>query len=782
MLMYRAWALLPLLPSFALGVTVKTRPCTGGVEAAKIRVDVRRPQGGDTRSLSRIKRIEKGSTILYKPVDLPPDMKKDAKVALVLSSAESASSGLTILDFQPAASPAEWKIPFRVDLAVFVLGPQGLDEKRVNTLVTKNDELISALADYASQTTEIEDTVDTLTAMSGEEEADIEDAAARLDRSNPTNQALYTLLRALNTTMLANNPMGGGKSVGPVTLMNKASAGFFENAGGLFPGGGALSEVKPWLFPDTDFRAAFVQQSGESLSLCVPRVLNRSRNRQVYLWARRILDAGPPALALASNLRVPIGARSTVAIRAAKAGDWQNAERMDRWMLTPSAGGDTLPVRLRTGLPGRNLEIDLRGFPGKPGSYRLKGDWDWDTVSVTGDLELAPLADLSQAVLTPASRGRLLEGDGLTGLTLEGPDFEFVQKVSIRRAGATLEFAKPLQFIIPQGPRSGVRKTMDVEIDTGEVRQGSYLLAMQQPDTRPQEIAVQVLPNNVHIENLPLRLASGAAPQAITLHGKGLDKITQMEGEGAAIKLDPPGPDPATRTATVTLGNGLKKGDHIDLVFLQEGSTEKRRLAAAIDILGPRPQVRSVKTSVPKDLGVSLNPGELAAGNSCSFSLEIDSSAPVTDVQLGCGGVTRPTPFSATGPTSLFFTTEPGFGPPNCTLTAAIQNADGLTSEPATLGRVLRIPRIESLVFSGDKNADGTYSAILTGQNLEVIDKTAWDNTAGQQVTELPTPLAGQQQRQSLRIHMPWPSPSPKAPLYIWLRGESSGRLTTTLY
>jgi len=780
--MYRAWALLPLLPALSLGVTVKTRPCTGGVEVAKIRVDVRRPQGGDTRSLSRIKRIEKGSAILYKPVDLPPDLKKDAKVALVLSSAESASAGLTIFDFQPAASPAEWKVPFRVDLAVFVLGPQGLDEKRVNTLVTRNDELISALADYANQTTEIEDTVDTLTSMSEEDEPDIEDAAARLDRSNPTNQALYTLLRALNTTMLANNPMGGGKSVGPVTLMNKASVGFFENAGGLFPGGGALSEIKPWLFPDTDFRAAFVQQSGESLSLCVPRVLTRSRNRQVYLWARRILDAAPPSLALASSLRVPIGARSTVLIKAAKPADWRNAERMDRWTLTPSAGGDTLPVHLRTGLPGHTLEIDLRGFPGKPGPYHLKGEWDWDTVSVTGDLDLAPLADLSQSALTPASRARLVEGDGLTGLTLEGPDFEFVQRVSIRRAGASLEFAKPLQFIIPQGPRSGLRKTMDLELDTGEVRQGAYLLAMQQPDTRPHEIAVQVLPDNVHIDNLPLRLPIGSAPRTITLHGRGLDKITQLEAEGASIKLDPPGPDPATRTATVTLAGGAKKGGRIDLLFLQEGAAEKRRLAAAIDILGPRPLIKSVKSSVPKDLGVALNQAELPAGNSSGFSLETDSSTPITAIQLDCGGVTRSAPFSATGPASLFFTTDPAFGPPNCTLTAAIQTVDGLISDPATLGRALRLPHIESFTFTGDKNPDGTYPAILTGQNLEVIGKTAWNPNAGREVTELPAPLAGQQQKQSLRISMPWPSPSPKAPLYIWLRGESSARLTTTCY
>src|ERR1035438_10054518 len=31
---------------------------------------------------------------------------------------------------------------------------------------------------------------------------------------------------------------------------------------------------------------------------------------------------------------------------------------------------------------------------------------------------------------------------------------------------------------------------------------------------------------------------------------------------------------------------------------------------------------------------------------------------------------------------------------------------------------------------------------------------------------------------QTLRIAMPWPSPTPKAPLFVWLRGETEGRAT----
>jgi len=42
--------------------------------------------------------------------------------------------------------------------------------------------------------------------------------------------------------------------------------------------------------------------------------------------------------------------------------------------------------------------------------------------------------------------------------------------------------------------------------------------------------------------------------------------------------------------------------------------------------------------------------------------------------------------------------------------------------------------------------------------------------------TELPRPVAGEGSKQTLRIAMPWPSPTPKAPLFVWLRGETDGR------
>jgi hypothetical protein len=61
---------------------------------------------------------------------------------------------------------------------------------------------------------------------------------------------------------------------------------------------------------------------------------------------------------------------------------------------------------------------------------------------------------------------------------------------------------------------------------------------------------------------------------------------------------------------------------------------------------------------------------------------------------------------------------------------------------------------------------------------LETVEKTGWDAARGLTVPELPRPIAGEGAKQSLRISMPWPSPTPKSPLFVWLRGESEGRAT----
>jgi len=765
----------------------------GRYRTARIRVDVIRPGGGEPRSLSRIKRIEKGSRITYEPLSLPADVKNNAKVTLVVGPSEvpeGESFALDILEFRPAAISGEWIAPYRIGLAVLALGPQGLDEKRVSNLVARDEELISTLGDYAEQTSQIEDIVETLTSIDGDGVLDDAEDDYRLDRGNPTEQALYTILRSLNP--LANNPLAGGKRLGPVTMANKAAVGFFDNAGGIIPGGGGLSEVKLLLFPDTEFRAAFVQHSGADLSLCAPRQLARSRNRQVYLWARKVIDRPVPVLALNSRSHLPIGARARVEIRTLRDDDWQYADRIENWRIRNAAGGDALPVKVRTAAQGRAFEIDLRGFPGGAGKYKLEGEWDWSRVPVEGDLTLTPVGDLQQAKLADRSLGSLIAGGEAATVALTGADFQFVERVTLRRAGGqAAEMAQPVQFFLPRGKAGGVQQQMEVEIDTRGLRAGAYALNLMQAGRKSEDVAVEVLPADVELENLPLRLASSPGPQRITLRGKGIEKIRGVEIGGRAVKLEPAVPFGRARTGLVEAPAGASKGDRLDLLLSLDGIQQKRRIAGAIEMTGPRPVLKTIRASVA-DIGIVLRERELPAGTYTSFALEMESATPVAAVLLRCDGDPqrirtgdreRTGSLSQATPAQLFLTVDPaGLGQPGCAVSVAVESTESAVSEPAVLGRMIRVPKIESLSFTGNRLPDGSWEAVLTGEDLETIEKAGWGPDSGVAVTALPAPTAGQTRRHTLRAGMPWPSPGPRAHVFVWLRGESNGRQTSVRY
>ncbi|RDJ93330.1 hypothetical protein B4Q13_22645, partial [Lacticaseibacillus rhamnosus] len=70
----------------------------------------------------------------------------------------------------------------------------------------------------------------------------------------------------------------------------------------------------------------------------------------------------------------------------------------------------------------------------------------------------------------------------------------------------------------------------------------------------------------------------------------------------------------------------------------------------------------------------------------------------------------------------------------------------------------------------------------LTGTDLEVIAKVGWGPDGGVPVTALPAPVGGDRRKQLLGIALPWPPLSPRAPLWIWFRGDDQGRETKIRY
>jgi hypothetical protein len=92
------------------------------------------------------------------------------------------------------------------------------------------------------------------------------------------------------------------------------------------------------------------------------------------------------------------------------------------------------------------------------------------------------------------------------------------------------------------------------------------------------------------------------------------------------------------------------------------------------------------------------------------------------------------------------------------------------------------LPRIEKFALTEEKLGPSLYAGNLTGIDLQIIEKTGWDDKTGFHVQGIPTPVPGNSQEQTLKVELPWPPPSPHAPIYVWLCGESAGRLTDVKY
>ena len=250
--------------------------------------------------------------------------------------------------------------------------------------------------------------------------------------------------------------------------------------------------------------------------------------------------------------------------------------------------------------------------------------------------------------------------------------------------------------------------------------------------------------------------------------------------------------DPAQRLATVQLHPNVKQGDQLALAAKVDGLVNPLRFAGALQVAAARPKILEAKISLPADPAILPRDGEIPAGSWVSFAMKIEPAdaqplmtlecaEPALTVQatkLHIGEKQDSAQLVAAADGSLFLSLDAGsVGRSGCTLTATVETEALGKSDPFTLGKVVRFPRIESFSMTDEKSGDN-FVGSLQGFDLETIEKTGWDAQNGVAVPELPRPIAGQGAKQSLRIAMPWPSPTPKAPLFIFLRGETQGRAT----
>ncbi len=769
--MLRRIAFIATLVLLRVAAAAEPRACVASVPLGSFDVTVRPPVSDEPRPLRDVNAVQAGYVLAYRPGNIPKDMKKEGRVALILVP-EDTNAKLAVFDPHSVSLSAQWVVPFRVGAVGLVIGPHGLDRGRVTSLLNKDRELMAQLAEYAAQTERVETLVQALSETERNSGPGLDAALSgfaqrygtdtpKLDRKAPTDQQAQVLFRALLPSISSYDPLATESSA-----RMQQSAGLAASVAALFLGsnvalaaGGAamVNNLRTLMFPSTDFRSALAQpDAGGAVALCASRQQHRSRSRLAYLWAYKVPGGEVPKAELRAAANVLRGTKPVLPVK----GDWKRLERARDWALVREAARVPVPARVTP----QGLEVDLVRASLDPGRWQLAARWDWQPLVIGGDVIVNAAPDLSKAeVRTP-----LIQGTGPTLVSVTGGDFRFVTEV--RLDGRAIEFTHT--------------DTLRFTLDTNTFKAGRYKLSFKLADASIQEIPMRILPPNPKIANLPLRANLGELRQAVTLRGSGLDRIEKIESAGARFELSPAEPGSDSRKVFIHLAGMPPRGARLSAALKIEGLPDTVEAPSAIEVAGPRPRIGEVNVSLPDDLGVALREGELPAGAFASISMRIEEGGDRPALRLACDDENTAVTLRAgekrgrakletAGADVLFLSVDGGaIGRPGCALAAVVEGETGV-SDVRPLGRVIRLPHIESFTLSDEKAGESAYFGALTGQDLELIAKTGWNAQEGVPVENLPKPVGD---KQSLRVVLPWPSPSPRAPLYIWLRGESEGR------
>jgi hypothetical protein len=185
-----------------------------------------------------------------------------------------------------------------------------------------------------------------------------------------------------------------------------------------------------------------------------------------------------------------------------------------------------------------------------------------------------------------------------------------------------------------------------------------------------------------------------------------------------------------------------------------------------------------------------MRPNEFPAGFDLTAMLDVKNIGRSSTLQLACEDGDAPVSTLRIGQQTatyslqqlsldqLFLSYDTSALPAGCSLEAVIDNGRAGKSQPFTLAHIVRLPQIDAFNASTDPAPAGMHGYTLIGRNLEMIEKTGWDQNNGVEVPSLPAPISGEGQKQSLSVNLPEQS-GPPADLYVWLRGDAAGRATT---
>ncbi len=817
--------------------------CLGSVSVAGFQVTVSPASSAGPLPIRDVIEILPGDKIHYEPASLASKDRNKARISLVLAHAGSnGSPDIKVLPALPADKPEDWVVPIRASVVGLVFGPRGLDVKNVNELVAKNPNLLPQLATYAEHTTEIEALLQTLATyeQSPSGAQDVNSAlqafstrynvgVPKLDTTASTNQQAATLMSAILPSLSTIDPLAPTRS-----MMVQQSVGLAAAVAALFlgtpvvvaAGGAALFEnMRTLAFPGTDFRSTFAQSStGPTVNLCAKAQPQKSRMRPAYLWVLSVADVDPPKLTIPGSVRLGIGAKADVTVASAHVSDLRFISRARNWRLVPEPGaasrpelavnegngtntsaaaavaaaaGASVSVPVKANVEGSNaqLDMDLNQPKLAAGRYRLVADWDWTPIELGGTLDLRPFADLASVTLASHSADQLISGIGKVQARFSGADFEFVTRVALADSDGK---SQDLKFTVP-GRGDDPRDALAAAIDTSGLAPGKYRVEFTQSNGNTQSVPLSVHSPNPEIANLPLRANVGESEQKVELQGTGLDRIQKIVSPEVTWELAaiPSGASNLTaRAAVVKLAADAHPGERLDAQMSVAGLEQPIALRDVLEIAGPRPKITSVQPFFPAGADVALRPDELPANLAISFSIRTANAGGQPGLQLACadssdtqtalnlhpGSDDPRVRLDATGDNTLFLSLDPAsVGHSGCELEATLSAPDTGASDPYKLGRIVRLPRIEQFALTNQK-LGRLYSGTLTGEDLQLIEKTGWNSKVGYPVIGIPTPVSTDPAKQTLGIALPWPPPSPQAPLYIWLRGETEARQTNARY
>lgn len=811
-------SLLLLVTSLALpcvGLTAKT--CPVGVPVGTFKITVLPAKGGPAIPLSEINVISPGEKLRYEPVKVAKGADDKTRISLILVPAvENGEKHLAVLPPQEIGKPAEWTVWERVSAAGVIFGPHGVDTKKVEALVQKHPEIVSKLADYAEQSSRVEAMVQTLTDYESSAPGSVGlqsvmqgfssqyGVAVTVDASAASSQQALTLMRALAPTVAKNDPLGSDLMSKTGTLAGSLAASYFGTPVALAIGGAELaSSLRTSIFPPTDFRSAFAEQAGDGTSLCTAKVADsKTKVRLDYLWISRVPNEDPPPVSLLSEDHIPLGVSSTVTVKTKTVGQLKDLTRAHDWQLVETGHEAAIPVKVEVGAKDDKLTLDLSHAKLPAGEYQLAAKWDWTPMTAAGKIDVLPFGNMADVKLTPDSQDALISGTGDVPLQLTGTDFEFVDSMSLVPAEgkqAKRAVPVPVSFTLPKGKAEGEQTTVEADLDTSALHAGRYLLAVKQSNGTTENVAMSVHPPNPEIAP-DIRVNVGEPQQTVELRGKELDRIEKITSDNATWTLQPVpkgAQDETSRSATVKLNAKAQKGDQIAANVFVTDLQKPLQVADLLSVAGPRPKIVSASKSLATLAGIELRDGEVPAGQAASFAMQVENlgSRPTLDLACQSDGATRhkivlapgdkdgAAQLDITGEDTLFLSVDPGaVGDSGCKLMAQVTDPSTGTSDSFLLGQVIRLPHIDKLSISDQRLSDSTYAGTLTGENLQLIAKAGWTTKSGDAVQGIPTENPSNPRQQTLKIAVPWPPPSPQAPLYVWLRGESQARLTDARY